>query len=215
MHIGSSLTGCCLTIPKVVRHEPHEMSRAIIRSLLACVCLASAPANTWAAEPLKKSLELQALSSVVEATNEGSMNQLKMTLSGLTEYNKSAASEIEGTVSGAEIGDLDGNGFPEVYAYVTSAGSGSYGSPVAYVVNNGNSMTLICLPPITDDAKASKGYMGHDEFAVLENVLRRCFPIYKEGDTNSNPPGKSRQIQYKLVPTEAEWVLRLNDITEF
>ncbi len=86
---------------------------------------------------------------------------------------------------------------------------------MAYAVNDGKSMTPIYLPPITDDAKASKGYMGHDEFAVLENVLGRRFPVYKEGDTNAAPAGKTRQLQYKLVPGESGWVLKLKNITEF
>jgi hypothetical protein len=191
------------------------MNRSTVLSLLACICCASVSAPTWAAEPFKATLELQGLSFVVEATNEGSINQLKITPTGLTQDNTPAESEIEGTVSGAEIGDLDGNGFPEVYVYVTSAGSGTYGSLVAYAVNNGKSMTPVYLPPITDDAKASKGYMGHDEFAVLEGVLGRRFPIYNEGDTNADPSGKTRQLQYKLVPGEAGWVLRLKDVTEF
>lgn len=168
-----------------------------------------------AAEPFKKILELQGFSFAIDATNEGSINRLKITPSGLTQENKAAEIEIEGTVSGAEVGDLDANGFPEVYVYLTSAGSGSYGSLVAYAVNNGKSMTPIYLPPITDDAKASKGYMGHDEFAVLENVLGRRFPIYKAGDMNTEPSGNIRQLQYKLVAGEAGWVLRLTDVNEY
>lgn len=191
------------------------MNRATILSLLTFTCCASVSVPTWAAEPFKATLELQGLSFFVEATNEGSINQLKITPTGLTQDNTPAESEIEGTVSGAEIGDLDGNGFPEVYVYVTSAGSGSYGSLVAYAVNNGKSMTPVYLPPITEDAKASKGYMGHDEFAVLEGVLGRRFPIYNEGDTNADPSGKTRQLLYKLVPGEAGWVLKLKDISEF
>jgi hypothetical protein len=191
------------------------MMKKAVLSLLTCICWASAPANGWAGEPFRKTLELQGYSFVVEATNEGSINKLKITPSGLTQDNTPADSEIDGAVSGAEIGDLDANGFPEVYVFVTSAGSGSYGSLVAYAVNNGKSMTPIYLPSITDDANASKGYMGHDEFAVLENVLGRRFPIYQEGDANSDPTGKTRQLQYTLVPGEAGWVLRLKDITEF
>ena len=185
-----------------------------LAAALAVTALASAMPG-MAAEPFKDALELQGFSFAIEATNEGSINQLKITPKGLTEDNKPAESEIEGMVSGAEIGDLDGDGFPEVYVYVTSAGSGSYGSLVAYAVNNGKSMTPVYLPPIADDAKASKGYLGHDEFAVLEGVLGRRFPIYNEGDTNADPSGKTRQLQYKLVPGEAGWVLKLKDITEF
>lgn len=181
----------------------------------ACTISLSCSSLASAAEPFKKTLELQGFSFAIDATNEGSINQLKITPTGLTQDNKPAEIEIEGTVSGADIGDLDSNGFPEVYVYVTSAGSGSYGSLVAYAVNNGKSMTPIYLPPITDDAKASKGYMGHDEFALLENVLGQRFPIYKEGDTNSNPLGKFRQLQYKLVAGEAGWVLKLENVADF
>ena len=43
--------------------------------------------------------------------------------------------EADGTITGMEIDDMDANGFPEIYVYVTSAGSGSYGSLIAYASN--------------------------------------------------------------------------------
>lgn len=186
----------------------------LLTAALAATALASATPG-MAADPFKTTLELQGFSFAIEATNEGSINRLKIIPTGLTEDNSPAESDIEGTVSGAEIGDLDGNGFPEVYVYVTSAGSGSYGTLVAYAVNKGKSMSPIFLPDLGEDAKASKGYMGHDSFAVLENALGRRFPIYKEGDTNSQPTGKTRQLQYKLVAGEAGWVLKPYDVTEY
>jgi hypothetical protein len=58
--------------------------------------------------------------------------------------------------------------------------------------------------------------MGHDEFAVVEGVVAQRFPIYGEGDTNAGPTtGKTRQLQYKLVPGEAGWVMKLDQVTEF
>jgi hypothetical protein len=188
--------------------------RKLLAAALAATALASATPGL-AADPFKTTLELQGFSFAIEATNEGSINRLKIIPTGLTEDGSPAESEIDGTVSGAEIGDLDGNGFPEVYVYVTSAGSGSYGTLVAYAVNKGKSMSPIFLPDLAEDAKASKGYMGHDEFAVLENALGRRFPIYTEGDTNSQPTGKTRQLQYRLVAGEAGWVLKPYDVTEY
>ena len=189
------------------------MTKLLAITISAAALSATMPA--LAAEPFKAALELQGFSFAIEATNEGSINKLKIVPTGLTEDSSPAETEIDGTVSGAEIGDLDGNGFPELYVYVTSAGSGAYGSLVAYAVNKGKSMSPIFLPDIADDPKASKGYMGHDSFAVLENVLGRRFPIYNEGDTNSQPTGKTRQLQYKLKAGEAGWVLQLKDMTEF
>jgi hypothetical protein len=57
--------------------------------------------------------------------------------------------------------------------------------------------------------------MGHDEFAVVENVFVQRFPIYRDGDTNAKPTGGTRQMQYKLVPGEAGWVLKVDRVVEY
>jgi len=162
-----------------------------------------------------KRLEMQGFAFDITATNEGSINTLRIVPTGLSQQTAPITSEIEGTVSGAEIDDLDANGFPEIYIYVTSAGSGSYGSLVGYAVNKGKSVTPIYLPPVADSPTLSKGYMGHDEFAVVEGTLIQRFPIYREGDANARPTGKIRQLQYKLKAGEAGWVLRLDRSMEF
>jgi hypothetical protein len=118
-------------------------------------------------------------------------------------------------VTGAEVADLNVDGSPEIYVYVTSAGSGSHGSVVAYSVNRRKSLSEIYLPSVTEDKVASKGYIGHDEFAVGESVLLHRFPIYRDTDTNSKPTGGTRQLQYKLVPGEAGWVLKVDRMVEY
>jgi hypothetical protein len=117
---------------------------------------------------------------------------------------------IDGTVTGAEVADINADGSPEIYVYVTSAGSGSYGLLVAYSANQRKSLSEIYLPPVTQNKTLSKGYMGHDNFAVVEGVLVRRFPVYRDTDTNANPTGGTRQLQYKLVPGEAGWILKVD-----
>lgn len=162
-----------------------------------------------------KVLKLEGITFHVQATNEGSLNQLTITPSGLSIVNDVIKQEIDGSVTGAEIADLNNDGSPEIYVYVNSAGSGTYGSLVAYSANNKKSLSGIYLAPLEDDKKNSVGYMGHDEFAVIENSFARRFPIYKKEDTNANPTGGTRQLQYKLVPGEATWQLKLVNSTEF
>ena len=113
------------------------------------------------------------------------------------------------------MADLNGDGSPELYVYVASAGSGSYGSLVAYSANRRKSLSEIDLPPITEHAMAAGGYQGHDQFAVVESTLVRRFPVYKPGDTNAAPSGGTRQLQYKLRQGEASWVLRLDRVVEY
>ena len=112
--------------------------------------------------------------------------------------------------------DLNADGFPEIYVYVISAGSGSYGSLIAFASNRNRSITPITLPPIEDEeAAVTKGYMGHDKFRVVEGALVRRFPVYREGDTNSKPTGGTRQVQYKLKAGEAGWILRKDRVVEY
>lgn len=151
----------------------------------------------------------------VQATDAGSLNQLTVQAVGPELDIEQFTHELDGSAHRAEIADLDADGWPEIYIYVSSAGSGSYGSLVAYAVNNGKSITPIYLRPLTDDPVASTGYMGHDDFAVVENRLIQRFPIYLEGDTNSAPTGGTRQLQYRLTPGEAGWILETDRVVEY
>ncbi len=123
------------------------------------------------------------------------------------------SSEADGTVTGAQVADLDGNGSPEIYIYTTSAGSGSYGDLIAYAANNRKSLSEIYLPPLSESEDAALGYMGHDTFAITENSLVRRFPVYLAEDTNATPSGGLRQLSYQLEPGEAGWVLRLTTVS--
>jgi hypothetical protein len=134
---------------------------------------------------------------------------------GLTHDNTIAEHLIEGTVVGAEVGDLNIDGFPEVLVYLQSDGSGSYGSVIGYSVNNGKSMSIINMPNVADNAEINSGYMGHDEFAIVESTFNQRFPVYKPGDTNAKPTGGMRQIQYKLVDGENMRQLVVDEVVEY
>ena len=182
---------------------------------LAACALVSTAEEAAPTKGFDKKLSLQGLTFQVKCPNEGSINKLTITPSGLEGENKPIVVEVDGSVTGAEVEDLDANGFPEIYVYVTSAGSGSYGSLVAYAANQKKSLTEIFLPDLGEDKVKSKGYMGHDQFAVGEGSLLRRFPIYKTGDSNAKPTGKTRQLQYKLKAGEAGWLLKIDKTTEY
>ena len=162
-----------------------------------------------------RTLSLQGVTFHVTSDLAGSRNWVRIKPQGLKGKNAVIEADADGTVTDAEVADLNVDGSPELYVYVTSAGSGSHGSLVAYAANKGKSLSEIYLPPMEEDKAAAKGYMGHDEFAVVENTLVRRFPVYKDGDTNSQPTGGTRQIQYKLKAGEAGWILRPDKIVNY
>lgn len=173
------------------------------------------PVTPAAAPAFNKEFDLHGVHFVVQASNNGSMNTLTITPSGLTEVNDVINREIDGTVTNAEVADINADMSPEIYVWVNSAGSGSYATPIAYSANKKKSLSEISFPPISDDPVNSKGYMGHDEFAVVEGVIVQRFPLYGEGDSNAKPSGKTRQLQYKLTQGEAGWLMKLDKVTEY
>jgi hypothetical protein len=97
--------------------------------------------------------------------------------------------------------------------YVTLNGAGAHGTVVAYSANRRRALSGIHLPDLP--AEAARGYQGHDEFAVVESVLARRFPVYPVGDADAKPSGSIRQLQYRLVPGEASWQLQLDRVVTF
>ena len=162
-----------------------------------------------------RTLELSGISFRVSSENKGSITTIHIVPSGLEIDNTPIVRTLEGTITGAEVADINADGSPEIYVYVTSADSGSYGSLVAYSANRRKSLSEIYLPPLTLDEKTSAGYMGHDEFAVLEGVLGRRFPLYLDAVINAKPGGGMRQLQYKLISSEAGWALLLDRTVEY
>jgi hypothetical protein len=137
---------------------------------------------------------------------------LRIIPTGLKIDNSPIERDIGGTVTGADIGDINVDGSPEIYVYIKAKDKGSL---IAYSANNKKSLSEIYLPPFTDDSKLTKGYRGHDEIAMVENIIALRFPIYKDNDADNKPTGGTRQLQYKLTQGEASWMLKLDKVLEF
>jgi len=51
--------------------------------------------------------------------------------------------------------------------------------------------------------------MGHDTFYVEGDKLMRKYPVYKKEDSQNNPTGGERVLEYVLKPGEASWILEI------
>ena len=193
-------------------HELTEKPMSSKTTMLSALCLMIVTGmftGTTQADAFDRKLELNQIQFHVTSKNEGSINWLTITPSGLELDNSTVSREVDGSVAGAQVADLNADGSPEIYVYITSAGSGSYGSLVAYSANNNKSISEIYLPDLMTDDVNSKGYMGHDSFVVGATTLFRRFPVYRQGDTNAMPSGGIRELQYELQKGEAGWLLVL------
>ena len=161
-------------------------------------------------------LNLQDVGFNISAIKKEGINILSIFTFGLKEQDYNETFEIPGEqVIDAEVEDLNSDGSPELFVYTQSDGSGSYGNVYAFSVNNKKSMSQVYFQPTAENASINLGYMGHDEFQVVENRLVQRFPIYKTGDSNANPTGGTRQISYKLVEGETMRKLLVDNVSEY
>jgi hypothetical protein len=180
-----------------------------LSTLLTTTTLALLMTHTIQADPFDKTLSQDGISFHIYSENNTSLSKVTITPKGLKENNNPITVEADGTITGAEIGDINHDGSPEIYIYATSAGSGAYGSLIAYSANRNLSVSPIMLLPLEDDKVHSKGYMGHDSFKLEKDYLTRSFPVYKKEDSNAAPSGGVRTLKYTLTAGEATWVLSI------
>lgn len=111
-------------------------------------------------------------------------------------------------VSDVLKGDLDKDGFDEVYIITTTAGSGSYGKVIGLASVRDSVLRPIICPAFDDQAKPMEGYMGGDRFAIEGAALVRTFPLQKMTDkTTGTSAGKDTTMRYSLMRKGSNFLL--------
>lgn len=160
--------------------------------------------------PFAKTLELHGIRFAIRADNQSPT--VTITPSGLEIDNSPVTRAADGGIKDAEIADLDVDQSPEIYVYLTSDMGDSL---VALSANKRKSLSDIYLPPLEETPGVTVGYRGRDAFAVGEGRLLHRFPIYRDGDSDSEPTGGMRQLQYRLEPGEAGWRLVVDEVLTY
>jgi hypothetical protein len=98
---------------------------------------------------------------------------------------------VRGNVSDAVMGDLNGNGNPELYVFTSGSGSGSFGGVEAYEFVDRSFRPITAPPKLSTDLAA--GYNGQDKYEVRGTRLVRTYPV-----TGAPDGATSRTIEYSL-----------------
>lgn len=171
------------------------------------------PGSAVADTPFDRTLSLGKLSLRVSSANQPGTNRVRIAPRGLAAVNTPLERDLPGRVVNAELLDLDGDGAPELFVMLRGDGPRAPGHLLAVATNRRRSLSDINLPELTPEQ--ARGWRGGDEFATVERSLVRRFRLYREGDADGAPSGGWRQLQYRLVPGEASWQLRLERATDF
>ena len=130
-------------------------------------------------------------------------NSLNVNPIGFESGARDADIEIKGRIAKAEVDDLNNDGFPDMVLYIFNANDKNKGNVIGISSNKNEGLAPMIFPDIMDDVKLRVGYMGQDEFQLVQGTLLRRFPIYNNSDTsNIRLTGSYRQIQYRIVAGE-------------
>lgn len=151
-------------------------------------------------------------SYLVEVGSGVTSSAVTITPKGLTLSNKPLKKDVDGLFVGAQMADLDVDGEPEVYIFMRSPEGLRRGAAIVVASEQGRRMVEVPVPDLASDAKNSAGYRGGDEFAIVEKVLARRFPLH---DDSGEATGTMRQLQYKLVKGATGPELKLDHAAEF
>lgn len=198
--------------------DPEMTRRFFMSALVAFAWLFASPLSSWAGSkaPEKRYEETcrgDGFEILVSARKQGRSWAVRLEPKGLSMDSRIQTFEKDDPLTRVIFEDMNGDGSQELFLVFTNPGSGSYGSLMAFTTNRKKSLTDIVIAE--PDAKDLEGYMGHDQFDLVEGTLVRRFPVYKKGDTAANPTGGWRQFQYKLRSGEAAWHLRLDRVVSF
>lgn len=109
---------------------------------------------------------------------------------------------LKGRLYGAQVDDLNSDGYPDLLLYIYTDSNAVYGTVYCFLSQGNKTITACFLPDVSLDGKVSKGYKGHDKFSLLEGTLLQQFPLYNPGDEKDKPTGGTRTLLYQLAKVE-------------
>ncbi len=131
--------------------------------------------------------------------------------SGLNGGTDPVNATTSGLVSHAAIADLDRDGKPELLVFSASPDSAHRISVIAYSANE-SGLRRLDFDGVQEDPRATPGYAGHDEFAIVNGTLMQTFPLY---DGRGQPTGRKRRLHYTMVNGEGTRLLRVDSVADY
>ena len=107
----------------------------------------------------------------------------------------------DGTITNVFFEDVTGDGKRDLVVFVSSSGSGAYGRLDIWEWKRERFHGGIVADLMPDQ---QIGYRGHDTYTAAGGVLRRRFPVYRDGDANCCPSGAVAVFRWN--PASNVWV---------
>ena len=102
----------------------------------------------------------------------------------------------EGVIERTWLRDLDGDGTWEILVWIVGSREEHYGTLESFRLA-GNRLRAAKFPGLSD--REDHGYAGRDVYRVVDNLVEREFPLYREAPEGLQPTGQRRLLRYQVV----------------
>lgn len=130
-------------------------------------------------------------------------NDVNLKLIGFEKEAKGTSILLSGQIAYVMIDDLNNDNYPDLLLVSYSGPHFQYGITYVLASKENKSLLFFGSKDIMMDGKLSPGYRGHDQFSLFNGTLIQKFPLYNTGDTDENPTGGSRVVQYQMATSES------------
>ncbi|GMV77481.1 MAG: hypothetical protein AMXMBFR79_06160 [Chitinophagaceae bacterium] len=138
---------------------------------------------------------------VICSNKPNKKNNLRVALIGFEENKEDLNIDIKGQVTGAEIDDLNKDGFPDLVVYIVTDNEKNQGTVFAITSNENKTIAPIIFPSLMDNEKYRTGYTGNDVFKLLNGTLTHKFTV--TDNTNAATQAiVARQLLYNVVKSD-------------
>ena len=102
----------------------------------------------------------------------------------------------DGIIERTWLRDLDGDGTWEILIWIVGSREEHYGTLESFRLA-GNRLRAAKFPGLSD--REDHGYAGRDVYRVVDNLVEREFPLYREAPEGLQPTGQRRLLRYQVV----------------
>ncbi|HMZ46241.1 MAG TPA: hypothetical protein PLU36_05510 [Chitinophagaceae bacterium] len=131
-------------------------------------------------------------------------NSLRVKLIGFEETKDEIDIDIKGKVVGAEVDDLNKDGYPDLVVYIITDDAKRKGTVFAIASNENKGILPILFPSISENEKLKVGYDGNDQFQLINGVLSHKFAV-ADSTATKEQYAVARQVLYNVIKIETAW----------
>jgi len=141
-------------------------------------------------------------------------NTLRISPIGFEEVLDEINIDIKGKVYGAEIDDLNKDGFNDLVVYIVLNDKKNKGTVIAIASDENKRIMPITFPEVISNEKLKNGYDGNDSFKLLNGTLTHRFAV-EDTTQNAEQTIIARQVLYTVIKGEyGNWKFKVQRIVD-